>query len=79
MAEKLSGVFHNPQLTNDRMIEKTVRLLHDTTPLMFNFYTFGNVREIIQDYLSVLSEEIGNEGDRRDDRNKNREFDYCAP
>jgi hypothetical protein len=76
---KLSGVLHNPQLTSDRMIEKTVHRLHDTTPLTFNYYSFENVREIIQDHLSVLSEEIGDEGDDRDDRGKNRELGYCAP
>jgi hypothetical protein len=76
---KLSGVLHHPQLTSDRMIEKTVHRLHDTTPLTFNFYTFGNVREIIQDYLSVLAEEVMDEGDVSVDRGDNQELGYCAP
>ncbi len=76
---ELSGVLHNPQITSDTMIEKTVHRLHETTPLTFNFYTFGEVKEIIQDYLYVLSEEIGDEGGYRDDWRANRELAYVAP
>jgi hypothetical protein len=47
--------------------------------LTFNFYTFGNVREIIQDYLSVLAEEVMDEGDVSVDRGDNQELGYCAP
>ena len=58
LKDTVSQILHNPALWSESTIERTLHRFYESSPVTVPIYTFGAVRDIIQDYLEILSDAV---------------------